>query len=274
MKIQFGKTWMCSDKAWPTNTWKISWGKRLCLEWPSEARLWCNGPNWSLCRGAFGYTSVVKFTGRERQKHDSLFNRQEGQMGLPEGVLSSTGHGSTWLLFLLAWPIRSENLLQRSVKPRGVIWLREILLLDTSGPFCSSSASGQLSFTATRQTGTPCLLIQKRIQGAWEPGPPAPKIFSKSCRFQAIVRERPLFWAHFGLRAPLGSFLCWGPPDQNPWSAPADEVEGSLPETMFTNTQFPAPRDQNWAGSDQNWTSGIWAADCISTCWLFGFVAA
>ncbi len=44
-----------------------------------------------------------------------------------------------------------------------------------------------------------------------EPPPLAPKIFFKSS-FQAILREKPLFLANFGLRAPhLGSKLCWAP---------------------------------------------------------------
>ncbi len=44
-------------------------------------------------------------------------------------------------------------------------------------------------------------------------GPLAPKIFSKSYSFQAILRGNPLFWVNFGLRAPLplGSKLCWAP---------------------------------------------------------------
>ncbi len=51
--------------------------------------------------------------------------------------------------------------------------------------------------------------------------PLAPKIFSKSCSFQVIFREKPLFWANF-----------WGPgqnstdppPDQNPLSATGQAV--------------------------------------------------
>ena len=38
--------------------------------------------------------------------------------------------------------------------------------------------------------------------GPGGPAPLAPKIFSKSCSFEAILREKPLFWANFGLRAP------------------------------------------------------------------------
>ncbi len=41
--------------------------------------------------------------------------------------------------------------------------------------------------------------------------PLAPQISPKSCSFQAILREKPLFWANFGLRAPLGSKLRWPP---------------------------------------------------------------
>ena len=57
-------------------------------------------------------------------------------------------------------------------------------------------------------------------RGPWGPGPPAPKIFFKSCNFQAILREKPLSWANFRLRAPLGVKTLLGPPDQNPGSAP------------------------------------------------------
>ena len=39
----------------------------------------------------------------------------------------------------------------------------------------------------------------------------APKISSKSCSCQAILREKPLFWANFGLRPPL-----WGPNSAGP----------------------------------------------------------
>ena len=39
-------------------------------------------------------------------------------------------------------------------------------------------------------------------------------------QFSGNLRENPLFWANFGLRAsPLGSKLCW-PPDQNPGFTP------------------------------------------------------
>ena len=52
-------------------------------------------------------------------------------------------------------------------------------------------------------------------------GPPlTPKISSKSYRFQAILREKPLFWGNFGLRAPPWGQNSTGPPGQNPGSAP------------------------------------------------------
>ncbi len=57
------------------------------------------------------------------------------------------------------------------------------------------------------------------IQGAGGPAlPPAPKISSKSCSVQAILRENPLFWANFA--PPFGVKTPLGPPDQNPGSAP------------------------------------------------------
>ncbi len=37
-------------------------------------------------------------------------------------------------------------------------------------------------------------------------------ISSKSCTFQAILMEKPLFWANFVLKPPLGSKLHWAPP--------------------------------------------------------------
>ena len=40
------------------------------------------------------------------------------------------------------------------------------------------------------------------------PAPLTPKISSKSCSFQAILRGKPPFRANFGLRALLGSKLC------------------------------------------------------------------
>ena len=65
---------------------------------------------------------------------------------------------------------------------------------------------------------------QSRIQGG--PGGSAPSLtprfFFKSCSFQAILREKPLFWANFGFRAPLGVKTPLGPHDQNTRSAPAD----------------------------------------------------
>ena len=48
--------------------------------------------------------------------------------------------------------------------------------------------------------------------GPGSPGTLTPRIFSNSCRFQAILRRNPLFWVNFWLRASLGSKLCW-PPD-------------------------------------------------------------
>ncbi len=55
--------------------------------------------------------------------------------------------------------------------------------------------------------------------GPGGPGPLAPKISSKSCSFQAILREKPLFRAKFGLKAPLGVKTLLGSPDPNPGSA-------------------------------------------------------
>ena len=52
--------------------------------------------------------------------------------------------------------------------------------------------------------------------GPWGARPLAPKIFFKSCSFQAILREKPLFWA----QGPLLDQNSTGPPDQNPGSAP------------------------------------------------------
>ncbi len=48
-------------------------------------------------------------------------------------------------------------------------------------------------------------------RGPWGAVPLAPKIFLKSCSFQAILREKPLFWANCGLGPPLGSKLRWPP---------------------------------------------------------------
>ena len=67
-----------------------------------------------------------------------------------------------------------------------------------------------------------CTCCQLRIQGGpGGPGPLSPKISSKSCSFQAILRENSLFWANFGLRPPhpSGVKTLLAPPDQNPGSA-------------------------------------------------------
>ncbi len=45
--------------------------------------------------------------------------------------------------------------------------------------------------------------------GAW--APLAPKISSKSCSFQAILREKPYFEQSLGSGPPLGSKLHWAP---------------------------------------------------------------
>ncbi len=58
-----------------------------------------------------------------------------------------------------------------------------------------------------------------RSEAVADPGGPggrallAPKISSKLCSFQAILRENPQFWANFRLRAPLGVQTLL-PPDQ------------------------------------------------------------
>ena len=61
-------------------------------------------------------------------------------------------------------------------------------------------------------------------RGPWGPGAPCPpcppRNSSKSCSFQAILRENPLFWANVLLRAPLGVKTPLGPPDKNPGSTP------------------------------------------------------
>ena len=68
----------------------------------------------------------------------------------------------------------------------------------------------------------------------------APKISSKSCSCQAILRTKPIFWAIFGVRTPL-----WvqnsiePPPDQTPGSAPASIGHASkfsmCPEPIFAH---------------------------------------
>ncbi len=50
------------------------------------------------------------------------------------------------------------------------------------------------------------------------------RFFSKALQFSGNFEENPLFWANFGLRAPLGVKTLLGPPDQNPGSAPAGLV--------------------------------------------------
>ncbi len=52
----------------------------------------------------------------------------------------------------------------------------------------------------------------ERIQGTLGARPTS-RFFSKSCSFQAIWRD-PLFWANFGLRAPLWGQNSTAPPDQ------------------------------------------------------------
>ena len=62
--------------------------------------------------------------------------------------------------------------------------------------------------------------MQKRIQGALGVQPPGPKISSKSCSFQAILRETPYFEEILGSGPPIGVQTPLAPPDQNPRSAP------------------------------------------------------
>ena len=60
------------------------------------------------------------------------------------------------------------------------------------------------------------ILCTSGSRGPWGPGPPpCPQNFSKSCSFQA--KGNPLVWANFGLRAPLGSKLCWARPWPKSW---------------------------------------------------------
>ncbi len=40
--------------------------------------------------------------------------------------------------------------------------------------------------------------------GPWGPSPPLPTSFSKSCSFQAILRENPVFWENFEFSPPWG----------------------------------------------------------------------
>ena len=68
-------------------------------------------------------------------------------------------------------------------------------------------------FRAFIKTRKPTVGAHERIQGG-----PAPKISSKSCSFQGILRENPLFWANFRLRAPpLGVKTPLGPPWPKSW---------------------------------------------------------
>ena len=53
-------------------------------------------------------------------------------------------------------------------------------------------------------------ILQQRIQGVW--APIAPKISSKSCSFQAILKGKTPILSRFWAQAPpLWSKLCWAP---------------------------------------------------------------
>ncbi len=75
--------------------------------------------------------------------------------------------------------------------------------------------------------------MQLRIQGG--PGAPlAPKIFFSSCNFQTILREKPLFWANFGLRGPPP----WGqnstgPPPPKSWIRACDGIAFWCASTLY-----------------------------------------
>ncbi len=85
-----------------------------------------------------------------------------------------------------------------------------------SMPFPNRWESNRYPNNATNTTAT----SGSRGPGVGPPAPLPPKIFSNSCSFEAILREKTrilnTFWAQ---PPPLGSKLR-GPPDQNPRSAP------------------------------------------------------
>ena len=54
-------------------------------------------------------------------------------------------------------------------------------------------------------------------------------------QFLAILREKTLFWANFGLRAPLGVKTPLSPPDQIPGSAPELSILHAGPRFIQTN---------------------------------------
>ncbi len=56
-----------------------------------------------------------------------------------------------------------------------------------------------------------------RSRGPCGPAPLATKMSSKSCSFQAILREKPLFWANFGLRVLPWGQNSTGPPWPKSW---------------------------------------------------------
>ncbi len=69
---------------------------------------------------------------------------------------------------------------------------------------------------------------QERIQGDLRARAPCPQDFFRIMQLSGNFKGKRLYWADFGLRAPLGAETPLGPPDQNPGSAPASSAAADL----------------------------------------------
>ena len=73
--------------------------------------------------------------------------------------------------------------------------------------------------------------IQQSIGASGGAGPLNPKIFSKLCSFQAILRKKPIL-SKCWVQSPLWGQNSAGPPEQKPGSAP-EESRISHPKNLF-----------------------------------------
>ena len=191
----FGSECQAAPESVTRNGWSED-ARWFCQAFPSDLQYRGNTPlledsGSQLCR----QLRLHKQLKPQQQKHTR--GQENNVLGLHEDMgTRRSSQGKTSHLTLSIW----------------VYWKIYVLGIRCFG--CVWMAIRLTCYTGQTPQGLVFLSPTSRFRGAlgaWVPL--APKIYSKSCSFQGIIRAKPLFWAIFRLRAPplLGSKLHWAP---------------------------------------------------------------
>ncbi len=148
----------------------------------------------------------------------------EAGCGWSKAWHNSVKHSSFWgnLLFPLSQNVGNERNTKKSERFNAGGWwmyiIRVCLHLETETDNCAAEGASFFSCNATRcrltlpLEETPAGFVAPADSGGpGGPGSPCPQNLVKIMQFSGNFKGNPIFWANFGLRAPVGSKLRWAP---------------------------------------------------------------